>query len=165
MKNENNKIENVLFIDLNKTDNVITSVININNSIRKFILDDVLDNTSDDREECETKNEEIKIILSNIKVWQHFDHWSNSLIYTSNQMDFYNNHEEVINEYVNEVALEMGENLVSFLASMNSRFLDTIENIKDIKQLMTIFSIESNAFNLHEEIYDALENGHFEISN
>ena len=27
------------------------------------------------------------------------------------------------------------------------------------------YSIESNAFDLHEEIYDSLENGHFENSN
>ena len=161
MKNENTKIENV-GIGVN---DIVSGVHYQANDIKDFILNDVLDNTSYDREECETKREEIKIILSALDSWQTFNNWSNSLIYTSKSMDFYYEHEKVINEYVKDQALNMGFNLISFLASMNSRFLDTIENIDDIKLLMTIYSIESNAFDLHEEIYDSLENGHFDNSN
>ena len=89
------------------------------------------------------------------------DHWGNSLIYTHEQLKFYDKHQEFINEYVTDQAEQMGENFLSFLGSMNARFTESIDDLDGIKILMMVYSYESSAFNLYEELDHALNSGGF----
>ena len=145
---------------INKTD-FIDSIHYTSNPIKEIILSSAIDDSYYDRKESETPEEEIKIILGFIKDQQTMDYWGNSLIYTHEQLKFYDKHQEFIDEYVTNQAEQMGENFLSFLGSMNARFTESIDDLDGIKTLMMVYSYESSAFNLYEELDHALNSGDF----
>ena len=85
----------------------------------------------------------------------------NKTTFRKTALKFYDEHQEFIDEYVTNQAEQMGENFLSFLGSMNARFTNSIEDLDGIKTLMMVYSYESNAFDLYEELDHALNSGDF----
>jgi len=128
------------------------------NPIKEFILNETDDEFHSMRvgEEDFNFSEIKKQILDFINNWATFDYWSSELIYNSKLLKFYEEHEDFINNYMYEQSEEQGISYTQLLDSIN-RDGTKITDIDDIKIYSTIYTIESNSYTLHEELYSFLK--------
>ena len=128
------------------------------NPIKEFILTEVNDDfyTDFSTDSLLGFNELKSRILEGINNWSTFDYWSSELIYNSKLLKFYEEHEDFINNYMYESSEEQGISYTQLLDSIN-RDGTKITDIDDIKIYSTIYTIESNSYTLHEELYSFLK--------
>jgi len=128
------------------------------NKIKEFILSEMDDEFhsmrigEEDFDFSEVKNQ----ILDIINNWSTFDYWSSELIYNSKLLKFYEEHEDFINNYMYQQSEEQGISYTQLLDSINHDGTK-ITDIDDIKIYSTIYTIESNSYTLHEELYQFLK--------
>ncbi len=128
------------------------------NKIKEFILTEVNDDfyTDFSTDSLLGFNELKSRILEGINNWSTFDYWSSELIYNSKLLKFYEEHEDFINNYMYQQSEEQGISYTQLLDSIN-RDGTKITDIDDIKIYSTIYTIESNSYTLHEELYSFLK--------